>query len=86
LDLFGNPIGFLTVFAVSRLEAAKHVFLSGCCSEIEVSEQLYYKKGPLEISQMFFNIFFNEIKTGDIYKRRGFFFPKQKLIRNAWVF
>jgi 23S rRNA pseudouridine1911/1915/1917 synthase len=39
-DLFDNPVGYLTVLAVSRLTAAKRAFFSGNCSETEVSEQL----------------------------------------------
>ncbi|MDR0722443.1 MAG: hypothetical protein LBF75_06570, partial [Treponema sp.] len=40
LDLFNNPVGYRTSLAKC---SAFCCFLSGSCSETEVSEQLYYK-------------------------------------------
>ncbi|MDR2471544.1 MAG: hypothetical protein LBD09_05485, partial [Treponema sp.] len=39
--MFDNPVGYLTVLAVSRLTAAKRAFFSGNCSETVVYEKLY---------------------------------------------
>jgi hypothetical protein len=38
LDLFNNPVGYRTSLGKMR---SILLFLSGCCSETEVSEQLY---------------------------------------------
>jgi hypothetical protein len=45
--VFQNPVGFGTCPAVSQakacgLKSGETAFLSGSCSETEVSEQLYY--------------------------------------------
>jgi hypothetical protein len=47
LDLFDNPVGYLTSHTISRPWAAKLLFFSGICLEefvqkLKVSEQLYY--------------------------------------------
>jgi hypothetical protein len=46
---------------------------------IDIYENLYFKKGPLEISQMFFNIFSYEIKTIQIYSGNSIFIIKPKM-------
>jgi hypothetical protein len=43
LDLFGNPVGYLTSPAVFQAKALQNRVFNGSCSETEASKQLYYK-------------------------------------------
>jgi hypothetical protein len=51
LDLFDNPVGYLTSPAVFRLKPCKTAIFSGSCSETEVSKQLYCCRA-LRVKQM----------------------------------
>jgi hypothetical protein len=70
--IFGNLYDdYITVRKIGHLAVME--------KRTDVYENLYFKKGPLEIAQMFFTIFFHEMKTMQIYAGNGVFFMKPKM-------
>ena len=87
LDLFGNPIGFPHKSRkMTNQRLAILLFLSGSCSETEVSEQLYYntetadnERTGLRIIYVYKTIFFHN----PILNYRHFFAFQSRFAFNA---